>query len=39
MKHSFRLLQELLEQSVAATVMEALKRWPEAEPERIVSHE
>jgi hypothetical protein len=29
MKHSFRLLQELLELSVAATIHEARRRWPE----------
>jgi hypothetical protein len=29
MKHSFRLLQELLEFSVAATIHEARRRWPE----------
>jgi hypothetical protein len=29
MKHSFRLLHELLELSVAATIHEARRRWPE----------
>jgi hypothetical protein len=29
MKHSFRLLQELLELGVAATIQEACRRWPE----------
>jgi TOTE conflict system, Archaeo-Eukaryotic Primase domain len=29
MKHSFRLLQELLELGVAATIHEARRRWPE----------
>jgi len=32
MKHSFRLLQELLELSVAATIHEARRRWPECPP-------
>jgi TOTE conflict system primase-like protein len=32
MKHSFRLLQELLELSVAATIHEARQRWPECAP-------
>jgi hypothetical protein len=32
MKHSFRLLQELLELSVAATIHEARQRWPECPP-------
>jgi hypothetical protein len=32
MKHSFRLLQELLELGVAATIYEARRRWPECAP-------
>jgi hypothetical protein len=32
MKHSFRLLQELLELDVAATIHEARRRWPECAP-------
>jgi len=30
MRHSFRLLQELLGVSVAAAIREAVSRWPEA---------
>ncbi len=33
MRHSFRLLQELLGVSVAAAIREAVSRWPEAEAE------
>jgi hypothetical protein len=33
MKHSFRLLQELLELSAAATIHEARRRWPECPQE------
>jgi len=35
MKHSFRLLQELLELNVAATIHEARRRWPECLPPAV----
>jgi len=34
MRHSFRLLQELLGVSVASAIVEAVRRWPSIAPER-----